>query len=267
MFELVTAVRFIKPMRAGRTKPVLIGCERASGDEVEVVAKFSAGGCNVEGIAREALMAMLAADLGLPVPEPFLVDIEAEFVDSLPVYQSSLAQVIRRSAVPTFGSALLPPGLSLWTVERRLSQDQIEPAAEIFAFDALSLNPDRRAVNPNCLSDGHRFAIFDHELGLMTETLGSFSQPYPWALNGLDSLVQGAGEHVLYRGLKGRGAQLQRLEGAWNGLSPQRISEYPGSLPPEWHDAVEAVKQAVEYLLHLQTRLVPAFEEIRRVLS
>ena len=72
MLDDVVAVRFHKPMDVGRTTPLLIVAQRADGQEVEMVAKFSKGAdIGAGGLMREALCAMLASDLGLPVPEPF----------------------------------------------------------------------------------------------------------------------------------------------------------------------------------------------------
>ncbi|MFZ3219952.1 MAG: hypothetical protein WA174_07955 [Rhodoferax sp.] len=68
----VEAIRFDRAMATGKTKPILVACERSTGEEIEVVAKFTYG-CNnsPEALVREAIAAILAKDLGLPVPEPY----------------------------------------------------------------------------------------------------------------------------------------------------------------------------------------------------
>jgi hypothetical protein len=78
VLEAVTAVRFDGRVRSGKAKPCRLACQTVSGDEVEVVAKLSAG-CErgVAALVSEAVTAVLAADLGLPVPEPSLVTVEA----------------------------------------------------------------------------------------------------------------------------------------------------------------------------------------------
>jgi hypothetical protein len=70
VLDLVTASRFDRRTSSGKTWPCLLSCTRADGDETEVVAKFSAG-CErqVGGLVAEAIAAILAADLDLPVPE------------------------------------------------------------------------------------------------------------------------------------------------------------------------------------------------------
>jgi hypothetical protein len=68
--------RIDRPAAQGRTGPVLAAIETEDGEEVEVFAKLSAG-CDqgVVNLAREAIAACLAADLGLPVPRPWLVEV------------------------------------------------------------------------------------------------------------------------------------------------------------------------------------------------
>ena len=84
MLDSVIAVRFDRRMGNGKTWPCLVSGLKPDGDEMEVVAKFSAG-CErqVGGLVAEAIAAMLAADLDLPVPEPVLV----EFVFIVPTLQ------------------------------------------------------------------------------------------------------------------------------------------------------------------------------------
>lgn len=65
MLEELVATRFAKPMTSGRTGPILLAGETPDGEEIEVIAKFSKGGdIGALGLGREALCAMLAADLG-----------------------------------------------------------------------------------------------------------------------------------------------------------------------------------------------------------
>src|SRR4051794_40647199 len=85
MLEEVEAVRFDRVMTKGKTRPILLMCERDNGDEIEVIAKFSFGCENsTAGLVREAMSSMLASDLGMPVPEPLVVHVSTEFVRSIP---------------------------------------------------------------------------------------------------------------------------------------------------------------------------------------
>src|SRR4051812_969920 len=125
-------------MSIGRNIPILLTCQG-----VEIVTKFSGCECGVMGLAREALVAMLAADLGLPVPEPVLVELPEGFIDAIPEDQEPVRAVMTRSVAPAFGSTRLPNGYAVWMSDRELNGRLLHQAAEIFAFDLLTLNADR----------------------------------------------------------------------------------------------------------------------------
>ena len=85
MLSSVTAIQFHRPMGVGKTAPSLVTCARADGRSEELVVKF-AGGCEagIGSLLREAVAALMATDLDLPGPEPFLVEVEADFVAPIP---------------------------------------------------------------------------------------------------------------------------------------------------------------------------------------
>ena len=86
MLEMVEAIRFDRIMTKGRTLPLLMVAEHSDGIEVELIGKFSDGqNIGANGLAREAITAMLAADLGLPVPPPLLVRVSEAFIDTMPI--------------------------------------------------------------------------------------------------------------------------------------------------------------------------------------
>ena len=108
MLEIVTATRYDKRMKTGKTKPCLMAAERADGTEVELVVKFS-GGCErgIGGLVVEAITAMFAADLELPVPEPFLVRVDPALAQLIPDLE--IRDLCGVSSNVAFGSKLLPP--------------------------------------------------------------------------------------------------------------------------------------------------------------
>lgn len=265
MLESVMAVRFDRRMKNGKTWPCLLACLRADGEECEVVAKFSAG-CErgPGGLVAEAIAAMLAADLVLPVPEPVVVDFDAEFIDLLPAEEREMTARIRASVPVAFGSTKLPPGFISIPPDKAFPQSLRTEAAEIFAFDALIQNSDRRPENPNCLLDGHSFAIFDHEFAFMTEGIIGW-QP-PWKPGGLNSF-KGTNRHVFFSALAGRPIDLSRFLGAWQSISDVRINEYRQALPPQWVYDKTVVDNCLDYISQVRDNIEPAIAEISRVLS
>lgn len=263
MLDLVTAIRFDGRVQTGRTMPCRLACELAAGDEVEVVAKLSAG-CDrrIAALVSEAIAAMLAADLDLPVPEPFLVKLDAEFVATIP--DQTVVEIARRSNPIAFGSKSLPPGFTSWPVSKPVPKDALNVAADILAFDALIANADRRAENPNCLFNGTTLAIFDHELAFVTE--GVIGWRPPWELGALESLRRSP-SHLFSEQLRGRALDFNRLAGAWAAITDARLTAYRGALPSEWNDAAETADKALKHIAAVRDNLALALQEIARVLK
>ena len=131
MLETVEAIRFDRVMTKGRTMPMLLAAEQGDGLEVELIGKFSHGEqIGAIGLAREAISAMLASDLGLPVPNPLLVTISDAFIDTVP--NPAAADLLRHSLRVGFGSSRLPSDYSVWQPSNDLPKHMLNNAAEIF---------------------------------------------------------------------------------------------------------------------------------------
>lgn len=261
MFEQVEAVRFDRKMANGRTSPLLLECEQDDGSTVEVVAKFSKL-CSVGGLVREAMVAMLATDLGLPVPAPFLVQISAEFIDSIP--DAAVANLLRESDAFGFGSRRLPDGYGQWTEPGgRMSDEMEQEATDIMALDCWLTNSDRRATNPNLLTNGRQFAIFDHELALIPSLFG-------WAEPWKDNALAGAkppGDHVFFEHLRGRSSYLtDEVRESLAELKDARITEYVAALPPSWVAFENVASDARTYIKALRDNAQGADKELKRAL-
>jgi len=208
---------------------------------------------------------MLAADLGLPVPEPFLLEIDPAL--AVVVTEPRLQAVLHRSVRPTFASRKLPPGFMSWPINRPIPVDLRQTAVEIFAFDALIQNPDRRISNANLLFDGRNVAIFDHELAFATGML--FGWRPPWKLGALQSMLNAADgdRHVFLDGLRGHEPDLTRLIQAWTALTDFRVQEYRTALPPQWGDSGRAVDDALNLIVGVRDNIMLCVDEITRILA
>ena len=261
MLDRVTATRFDGQRSSGKTGPFNLECIRGNDTTIELVAKFSDGCERKTGsLVAEAITAMLAADLDLPVPEPFLVNVGTKFVNG--IANRVAAARMRASSPVAFGSATLPPGFSVVLAGKPIPARVRQQAAEIFAFDCLVQNPDRRPSNPNLLFDGNHFAIFDHELTFMTT--GIIGWKPPWEAGALQAV--NADRHVLFTELKGRQYDLSRLEGAWRTISASRIAAYRKALPAEWSDASGVADEALGFIAQLRDNIEPAIAETVRAL-
>jgi hypothetical protein len=263
MLDFVTAIRFDRRMGSGKTKPMLFSCALHDGNEVELVAKVSAG-CDrgVGGLVSEAITAMLAADLDLPVPEPYLVRLNENFIETWS--DSEVYGLAKKSAQVGFGSKKLPHGFTTWPAGKTIPQHLRVAAAEILAFDVLTLNDDRRPANPNCLCDGKSFAIIDHELCFITE--GVIGRKLPWELGALEYMMRPQ-SHLFSDMLRGRDVDLNRFGGAWEGITDARLVEYRAALPPEWANDNGVAEKTLGYIAQVRANIQAALAEIRRVLT
>ena len=244
----VYASRFERKLTNGRTQPCLITCD-SGGDDIELIVKVSAGCFEKEkNLIVEAVAAMLAADIGLPVPEPFLVHLDALFVQSI---QDNELRTFLSSASPiAFGSRKLPDGFSVWPSEAVVIESLSETAAEVYVFDAIIVNSDRRPVNPNCLFSGRQIGIFDHELAFKQNSVLFWKEPWvDGGLNGLD-------DHIFApRYFEKKVKNLNRFESAWGAITEQRLAEYQQALPSEWAGYESFISETMDYLLQVKNNI------------
>jgi len=262
MLRRLTPNEFIRAMGSGKTKPLLLACETPTGEAIEAVVKFSSG-CEqgVLNLAREVVAACLAGDLGLPVPEPFIVDIPKPWLETLP---DGVRRQLASASSVAFGSRLATGQYAAWTRGHRISDRMLASAAAIFVFDAITQNADRRADNPNCLVRGDDLRIIDHEL-CFTHSLVIGWKP-PWALGGLKAL-ETPGFHIFREQLRGRAPDFGPISEKWRNLSAERLAEYGGSLPDEWEDVGAKIKPAFALIQGAVDNFDACIDEIRRILA
>jgi hypothetical protein len=262
MLARVKAIEHHALTTSGKTRPSRIVCERADGTTVEVVAKFSAGCDEHEAsLAREVIAACLAADLGLPVPEPFLVDVPCDWADHVPdPGQRARVQV---SSPVAFGSRNITGGYVAWHIGMRIDETMLPMAAAIFTFDAIIQNIDRRVGNPNCFVKGSQIRIFDHELAFTHGVVIGWKPPWmPGSLKSLET----PGFHIFRAGLIGRRIDFGPIRAAWVALSDLRIAEYGKALPSEWSGAANAVRAALTLIRDARDNIDACLAEVKRVL-
>jgi hypothetical protein len=229
MLSTVVATRFIGVIGNGKTMPYRIEAEDENGVSLEIVVKYSAG-CqeNEKSLVHESIAAMLGADLGLPVPEPFVVEIENTFINS--INDLEIKKRLNDSCRYAFGSRHVPPGFAVWPTGLLIPDRLVTEAAEIFVFDAIIVNSDRRPINPNCLFSGDQLAIIDHEL-IFGHILFWIA---PWLDGGFDALID-KNSHIFAKPyFRIPPDNLDRFIDAWESIPEGRFEQYKRALPPEW---------------------------------
>jgi len=115
--------------------------------------------------ARPQYGANEAADSDDPARPRFVRITDIDTNDNLDLVantQPSQAARIRGSVGLNFGTRALSD-VSTWPVDKFIPDAMWQEAVDIFAFDALIQNPDRRFSNPNLFTRGDSLLIFDHE--------------------------------------------------------------------------------------------------------
>jgi hypothetical protein len=228
MLKQVTATRFIRKMSNGRTIPCLFECEDEDGNSFEIVVKFSERLYEKEtSLAYEAISAILAADLGLPIPEPFIVKFDDDIIDG--VSDATIKSFIQSSCRLGFGLRLVT-GFSVWQQGKNISATMTQDAAQIIVFDQIIINSDRRPDNPNCQYLEDDFLIYDHELAF---TRALFWKA-PWEDGGMDDLSDRT-KHIFagpYFVVKP--SELNSFIDAWKKIPKNRFVAYKNALPKEW---------------------------------
>lgn len=242
MLNSVVAMRFAKKMTSGRTVPCLIECEDDDGNKYELVVKYSK--MLMEGkknLAIEAIVAMLAADLGLPVAEPFVVELDPAFIAT--IEDEAVQRAFAQSCALAFGS-LHRAAFSAWPKDQNIPSELTQCAAEIVIFDEIIENWDRRPINPNCLFAGDQLLIIDHELAF--QRLLFWKEP--WAEGGLAGLNT-KGHHI-FAGpyFDAPPTEFSRFIAAWEALPETRFEEYKTALPPDWVYDVAHIDGILAYL-------------------
>jgi hypothetical protein len=211
------------------------------------------------GLLREFVASRLANHFGLLVPEPAAVSVELEFVDAIADQNRELSNSMRASIGLNFGSRVLHP-VSTWMVNRQIPEAIRRDAVNIFAFDALIENPDRRTGNPNLLVQGDSIYVLDHEAGF--SFLLALARPAEsWVLEGETYLS----EHVFYQRLRRQEIDLDDFYDRLRALSDEVLAEIRREVPSEWlHPDLDAIET---HLVEARTHADQFVEQVRRRLA
>lgn len=135
-------------------------------------------------------------------------------------------------------------------------------AAEIFAFDLLIQNPDRRRDNPNLLWSDDDLFICDHEQAF-SFLMGVIGWQPPWVGLGADFMRH----HVFFQQLTGLEHDWSRMAGALDALTDARLEEYIEAVPTEWRTDNQATEQIADYLRKARHNRMAVFGVINHLLQ
>lgn len=239
-------------------------CEDENGNNAgEYVVKFKGGTeTGVTGMCCELIASLLADELGLPRPAPAIVDLDPNMGNLLSPKDSDVAAIIKKSGGSNFASRTLSGGYGTWPVNKSVPSALTQLAAEIFAFDALIQNPDRRPNNPNLLWKGSEIIIIDHELAFsFLYQIGISGRPWELSTSAGDFL----NDHVFSKDLKGKNIDHSRLREALEGIDEATLDALIDQVPIEWKNNTlsrirahirDVRNHAAEFIEQVKWRLV-----------
>jgi hypothetical protein len=152
------AVRFIAPLREGGSLPALV----EASDSGMYVLKLRGAAQGLRSLVAEIIAGELARALGLAVPDLKLVELDPDIGKNEP--DEELRELLMRSAGLNVGVDFLPSALPFNPAVGAATEATL--AADIVWFDALVMNVDRTARNPNMLMWHKRLWLIDHGASL-----------------------------------------------------------------------------------------------------
>ncbi|MBS1910350.1 MAG: aminotransferase class I and II [Bacteroidetes bacterium] len=158
MFPVLTATRYVTPLREGGSLPAILEAEGGG----YVVAKFRGAGQGARALIAELIVGGLARAAGLPVPAVVLVEIDESFGRS--ERDPEIQDILKGSRGVNVGLGYLSGAFNY----DPLAVPDIDPdlAADIVWLDAYVTNIDRTARNPNMLVWEGGLWLIDHGAAL-----------------------------------------------------------------------------------------------------
>jgi hypothetical protein len=158
VLRTLAATRYVTPLREGGSLPAIVEAE----DDGLYVVKFRGAGQGARALVAEVLAGELGRALGIPVPALALVTLDQDIGRTEP--DGEIRDLLKASVGLNLGVDYLPGALGYDPAA------SIPPAAELAAdivwFDALVLNVDRTAKNPNLLEWHRTLYCIDHGASL-----------------------------------------------------------------------------------------------------
>jgi hypothetical protein len=255
MIEQIEAEFFHDFQTKGYSRPARLTCRRANSQQIEVFIKF-AGGVRDHyfGLCAEVLCSSIARHLGFWTPDPYIVNLSPEFLAGAP---EDAKDLICRSLGLNFGTVAVGSGYGVMPTEPRLPHDLRKIAAEIFAFDILIQNFDRKWDNPNLLWNRKRIVLIDHESALNSVLRWP---DFEFARLDLDRFY----DHVFYSEISPADADFQRLVAVLQTLTPVILDGFFDQLPDVWRDenALSRVKNYLNSLVDNRQQVCDLIHDI-----
>ncbi|MBL8020262.1 MAG: hypothetical protein JNM27_11400 [Leptospirales bacterium] len=253
----VTAMIYIKQMSGGRTKPLLLACGDSQGSQEFIVKLTSRVDMGLKSLVAEFVAAGIARQAGLMTPETVLVEVLPDFVGTVTIPEDRVE--LQKSQGLNFGSLNLTPGYTTWLRNQALPSELRTLALQVFVFDALIENPDRRPEKPNLLGKADDLAVIDHELALGFDmALSRKDDPSKW----YDFLK----DHIFFSDARKRKTDVRQI--AMDFIGSIDVESVIAELPTGWSLAAkDRLDKIRDHFKMVQGRATDVCDGLMRVLE
>lgn len=148
------ALRYLQPLREGGSLPGVVET-----DDGLFVAKFRGAGQGPRALIAELIAAGIARRLGLPVPDPAVIEVPSGF--GADESDPEVRELLERSVGVNIGLRYLD---GAFNYDARAAAEFVDAAfaSLVVWLDAFVTNPDRTARNPNLLVWRRSPWLIDH---------------------------------------------------------------------------------------------------------
>lgn len=220
-------------LATGTTQPnIIIGICHQTQVKSDYVVKFrGAQRMSPEASARELVAAFIAMELDFNIPSPAIISVSPEFVDAMRGQSNFL--VASNSMGYNFGNEYIKEGYQPLIRDQKIPADLLIRLQELFAFDLLIANSDRRIAKPNFLTNGKRELIFDHELAFSFSLLLPFLRnKEPWIIKAEE--MEWIKDNYCYNILKGKDIDFSTFVAKFSVLNMQFWQKVSSLVPIDW---------------------------------
>lgn len=152
---------YLQPLREGGSLPAVLETDGGM-----FVTKFRGAGQGPRALIAELVVALLALELGLPVPEPAVITLPDGF--GADQGDPEIRELLEASAGPDIVNMGLRYMDGAFNYDPAAAEEFMDPetAAAVVWLDAYVTNPDRTARNPNLMVWERRPWLIDHGTAL-----------------------------------------------------------------------------------------------------
>ena len=261
---------FIQELNSGKSCPLLVRsvCEQTSTKD-DIVVKLSDHIMSNDAKCREIIASFIANELNIRVAEPMLVHINQPIIDTFKDKPELFKRVSDAVGI-NFGCKWAGNGYNEFVNDTELPPNLFDDALNIFIFDILILNADRRPSKQNLKQNGENIVIFDHEsaFGFVFDILPNKS---PWILTEHDKeWIKG---HLFYKNIRKNYNRfdVNKKINNFTSLIPklndffwERVKEF---VPSEWQNGHQQIAKIEAYLSKINQNIEKFQDQIIEILQ